>query len=354
MEVNERSGGSSLASRAESLLASKRRFSLPPRYLAQVVHLTCPAPTWRYVQGAVERAPASLVMLDLEDSIPRGDDEALDRGRANVVRALQELDWGRKLRFFRPRGLELDPGFTDLVHVVERAGDRLDGVIYPKIDGPEEVKLLDEALTEAEASAGLESGRIRIELLIESVHAEKRLDEIAAASPRLAALIFGAFDYWSSLELSPELYSPDHPLVADIRNRLVKAGARAGVPVIAEMTLNFPTKDKSEDDRQSALEECRRDAQLARDSGFAGKWVGIPAQAEVVFDVFRMSEERLEAAIAQVRAFRDAERKGVGALMLDGRMADRATDRLNRGVLYRAWVQGQLSVEIAEELGLKT
>ena len=344
--------GASLADRAAALLEARSREALPARYLSQVVHLTCPAPVWRYVEGAVERSRASLVMLDLEDSIPRGDGEALGRGRDHVVRALETLDWGAKLRFFRPRGLALDPGFEDLFHVVTRAGDRLDGLIYPKVDGPEEVALLDEALSEAEERAGLDVGRIRLELLIESVHAEERLDDIASASSRLAGLIFGAFDYWSSLGLAPDLYRPDHPLVMDIRSRLVKAGARAGVTVIAEMTLNYPTRDKSEAERRAALDECRRDAELARDCGFAGKWVGIPSQAEVVFDVFRQPPELLESAIAQVRAFQDAEREGRGAVMIEGRMADRATDRLNRAVLYKAWVQGRLDEKIAVELGL--
>ena len=49
-------------------------------------------------------------MLDLEDSIPRGDDAKLAEGRANVIRSFNTLDWGSRLRFFRPRGLALDPG----------------------------------------------------------------------------------------------------------------------------------------------------------------------------------------------------------------------------------------------------
>src|SRR5690349_15676280 len=80
---------------------------LEPKYLVQMAHLTTPATVWKYVVSAVTKSKANLVMLGLEDSIPRDNDEMLSQGRANVIRAFNELDWGSRLRFFRPRGLEL-------------------------------------------------------------------------------------------------------------------------------------------------------------------------------------------------------------------------------------------------------
>src|SRR5260370_36820680 len=79
---------------------------LEPKYLLQMAHLTTPATVWKYVESAVTKSAANLVMLDLEDSIPRDNPELLEQGRANVIRAFNELDWGGRLRFFRPRGLE--------------------------------------------------------------------------------------------------------------------------------------------------------------------------------------------------------------------------------------------------------
>ena len=68
-----------------------------------MAHLTCPATVWKYVESAATKSAANLVMLDLEDSIPRGDDAKLAEGRANVIRSFNTLDWGTRLRFFRPR-----------------------------------------------------------------------------------------------------------------------------------------------------------------------------------------------------------------------------------------------------------
>ncbi len=347
------SEATTVGERARQLLASRAPRELPLRFTSQMTHLTCPATVWRYVEGAVTKARADLVMLDLEDSIPRGDDELLQCGRENVVRALHELDWGRKLRFFRPRGLALDPDFDDVRHIVDRAGSRLEGLIYPKVQGPEEVRLLDEVLSGAEVDVGVEPGSIKLEVLIESIPAEERLDEIARSSSRLVGLVFGAFDYWSSLGLEPEMYRPDHPLVMDLRFRLVKAAARAGLPAIAEMTANYPTRDKSDEERKAALEECRRDAILAKETGFVGKWVGIPAQSDIVHEVFELSSEVVRRALERVRAFREAEAAGRGAAMIDGQMMDRATDRLNRVLLFQALRRGQLAPETAREIGLE-
>src|SRR4029453_401804 len=95
---------------------------LEPKYLLQMAHLTTPATVWKYVESAVTKSKANLVMLDLEDSIPRDNSELLQQGRDNVIRAFNELDWGPRLRFFRPRGLELDPGHSDISAIVEEAG----------------------------------------------------------------------------------------------------------------------------------------------------------------------------------------------------------------------------------------
>ncbi len=339
---------------AAALLARthQRQLELEPRYRKQRAHLTCPATVWRYVEKACTASAADLVMLDLEDSIPRGDERALAEGRANVVRALRELDWGPRLRFFRPRGLALDPGFDDLRAVVAGAGARLEGIVYPKVEDPDEVCLLDAALAELERTHGLAAGSIRVELLVESAAAEAEADALARATRRLVGLIFGAFDYWSSLGMVVP-YAFDHPLVDGARAAIVKAAALVGVPAIAEMTLAYPTKDKSEAERAAALAECRRDAEHARRFGFRGKWTGIPAQTEIALAVFGLDEAEVRAAVTRVRAFHGAERAGRGAVMIDGRMTDRATDRVDRVMLQAAWQQGLLDDAVAGELGVR-
>jgi citrate lyase beta subunit len=325
---------------------------LEPKYLLQMAHLTTPATVWKYVESAVTKSKANLVMLDLEDSIPRDNSELLEQGRANIIRAFNELDWGTRLRFFRPRGLELDPAHEDIAVIVEAAGSNLDGLIYPKIEDADEVRSIDETLAALEQSLGLTPGGIRIEPLIESASAEENVFEIARSSKRLVGLIFGSYDYWASLGMGASSYRVDHPLIAQARGRIVKAAASVGIPAIAEMTTNYPTRDKSDEQRRAAMEEFRSDALLARDFGFAGKWTGIPDQTAMAVEIFQTPDDEIERAINEATQFLEAEASGRGATMIGGKMADRATDRLNRNTLKKAYAMGRIDDTLAAELGL--
>jgi citrate lyase subunit beta/citryl-CoA lyase len=133
----------------------------------------------------------------------------------------------------------------------------------------------------------------------------------------------------------------------------VKAAASVNIPAIAEMTLNYPTKEKSEAERRAALDECRADAELARAFGFRGKWTGIPAQTDIAIEVFSIDPAIIERAVAEAKAFLTAERQGLGATMIGGKMADRATDRINRVALKTAFALGKLDGVTAAELGLR-
>jgi len=325
---------------------------LEPKYLLQMAHLTTPATVWKYVESAVTKSKANLVMLDLEDSIPRDNAELLEQGRTNVIRALNELDWGSRLRFFRPRGLELDPSHSDIAAIVEAAGSNLDGLIYPKIEDADEVRSIDDTLTALEQALRLAPHRIRIEPLIESAFAEEKVFEIARSSRRLAGLVFGSYDYWASLGMGASSYRADHPLISQARGRIVKAAASVGIPAIAEMTTNYPTRDKTDEERRAAMEEFHSDALLARDFGFAGKWTGIPDQTAMAVEIFQTPDDEIERAITEAKQFLEAEASGRGATMIDGKMADRATDRLNRNTLKKAYAMGRIDEALVKELGL--
>lgn len=341
--------------RNDKILAgfSERIIELEAKYYVQMAHLTCPATVWKYTEGAATKSKANLVMLDLEDSIPRDNQELLEQGRANIIRAFNELDWGNRLRFFRPRGLELDPAHEDICVIVEQAGAKFDGLIYPKVESADEVRSIDETLTALENKLAIVPGKIKIEVLIESAMAEANIFDIATSSKRLVGLIFGAYDYWASLGMRAATYRADHALLNQARGRIVKAAASVGIPAIAEMTTNYPTKNKSDEERRAAIEEFKRDARLAIEYGFAGKWTGIPEQTALAVEMFQLPEEEINRAIEEARAFLQAEASGLGATMIGGKMADRATDRINRSTLKIAYALGLIDAALAKELGLK-
>ncbi|HEV2444705.1 MAG TPA: aldolase/citrate lyase family protein, partial [Candidatus Sulfopaludibacter sp.] len=148
----------------------------------------------------IEKAAASAadaVCLDLEDSVPPADKPA---ARATAVRAFRELEFGSRIRMLRINALDTPFAYRDLVDVVEAAGDRIEVIMLPKTGGAEHVSFVDILLGQIEASRGF-PGRIGIEAQIESAAGFVAIREIAAASDRLEALIFGPGDYAASLRM---------------------------------------------------------------------------------------------------------------------------------------------------------
>src|SRR4030095_5758375 len=107
---------------------------------------------------------ADAVCIDLEDAVAPDEKPA---SRANVVRALKEIDFGRRVRIVRINGLDGPYAYRDLVEVVEGAGDRLDLIMLPKAGSPRDVVFVDMLLSQIESSIRLPA-RIGIEAQIET------------------------------------------------------------------------------------------------------------------------------------------------------------------------------------------
>ena len=140
---------------------------------------------------------ADAVCIDLEDAVAPSEKAA---SRAHVVQALRTLDFGARTRIVRINGIDTPYAYRDLVDVIEAAGDRVDLVMVPKVGGARDVVFVDMLLSQIEAHRGLPAP-IGIEAQIESASGFVYLREIAAASPRLEALILGAGDYAASMKM---------------------------------------------------------------------------------------------------------------------------------------------------------
>src|SRR5215472_10722159 len=108
--------------------------------------LSTPASNPRMIEKAAASA-ADAVCIDLEDAVAPSEKAA---SRANVIAALNGLDWGPRLRMFRMNALDTPYAYRDLIDVVEGAGANLDLVMVPKVNGPEDVHVVDTLLTQIE------------------------------------------------------------------------------------------------------------------------------------------------------------------------------------------------------------
>lgn len=313
------------------------------------------------------RAP--LVMLDAEDALALTD-AAVTQARADAADVLLDADWSgggpRTLRFYRPPGLALGATARELYGLLwslaERSTDGtipLDGIVFPKVEHPEEVDLVHGTLTEAERALGLPVGGIRVAYLVESGWAATQLPAIAQrAADRLCALIFGLADYSADIGL-PSI-SNEHPVADWARAMIVNVAGAVGVPAVDGMTLAYPVADPALDpaaNRTRFLERMQlvyRDAVRARDLGMQGKWVGHPAQLFAVLLAYDTgwSAEELGTEATKLATYDAAVREGRGATMIEGVMSDRATDRHARAVLRQAAALGRLDPQRALTLGV--
>ena len=157
--------------------------------------LAVPGSNPRFLEKARELAVDEF-FIDLEDAVAPAEKE---RSRSAAVQALRDGGWGGKIRAVRVNDVRTGWAYRDVVDVLEQAGEWVDSIVLPKVTGPLDVGWLDILLDQIEQATGLERGRIAIEAQIEDAAGLANVDAIAAASPRLEALVFGPADFMASL-----------------------------------------------------------------------------------------------------------------------------------------------------------
>src|SRR3982751_2404587 len=107
------------------------------------------------------KSGAAFVFLDLEAAVAA--DHKLS-ARANVIEALNDLDWkGNGVTIsVRINGLDTQFMVRDVVDIVEKAGNRIDTLLVPKVGVYADVYMVEAMLNQLEMQQGLKS-RIGVE-----------------------------------------------------------------------------------------------------------------------------------------------------------------------------------------------
>jgi citrate lyase beta subunit len=376
-----------------------RRANVPLRYWRQQAHFTTPVVGGRLARKAIEAGTAPMTGIlkgfrleprDLANHI--GVDEAavehllsepaaapvvmLDGEDGVVVRpdphdtrtVLVEAQWSGNgpgpLRFYRSPGLRTETAIHDLYELLWLVAELpsspfpLDGIVFPKIEQPEEVDLINHVLDVAEGALDLPAGSIKVAFLVESGWGMAQLPLIARnAADRLCALIFGIADY--SADLALPMIATDHPIGTWARAEIVNVAGAVGVPAIDSMTFDFPVRDGSLDDaanRTRFLDRMAlvyRDAVQARARGMLGKLVGHPAQLFATLLAFEnsFSAEAIGSEVRALEAYQSSvSLESRGVTIIDGFMSDQATDRHARALLRQATAMGRFDIKRALEL----
>ncbi|MDA0988307.1 MAG: CoA ester lyase [Chloroflexi bacterium] len=246
--------------------------------------------------------PADFLVPDMEDSVPLAEKAA---ARDAIADMLPILDRAGKRSVVRINALS-----TGLLEEDMRAAvtPHTYGINVGKVDTPWDVHEIDKILTAMEIKKGLERGRTRLILYLESALAIINAYPICSASPRIMAAAFGAEDFTVDMgtqrtDESSEVFLP--------RAMVAIAARAANVVPLDIVYANFRDEDG-----------LRRDIQVARSLGYKGKFAIHPSQVQPINEMFSPLPEDVEYARRVVVAFKEAEAQGRGATSLDGKMID--------------------------------
>jgi citrate lyase subunit beta / citryl-CoA lyase len=282
-----------------------------------------------FVPGGNERMlakaltlPADGLILDLEDAVTPDRKAAT---RPIVRHWLETRDFGPRERWVRMNPIYSEYGEGDLEETI--AG-RPHGYVVPKPRHAGDIRRIAAVLERLEQRHRLPWGSTRLVLIAtETPEGLLNIREVAAASPRIAAVSWGIEDLSAAMGLPRTRDAEGRYLDIPRYARVMCAVAAAAAGVEALDTVYTDIAD---------LEGLRRECQEGVGMGFSGKISIHPGQIEVINSVFTPSKTDAEEAVALIAAFEEHARRGAGAFAWKGQMMDMPHLTRARKVVERA------------------
>ena len=257
-----------------------------------------------YMPGANARAlekaktlPADSLILDLEDAVAP---DAKAAARKQVVEAVKGGGYGQRELVIRMNSLDTGWGHEDVL-ALANAGAH--AILIAKVESGEQVRHVEALLEEYRAPPDL-----ALMAMIETPMGVLAAAEIARATPRMICLVMGTSDLTKDLhaahtrERLPMLTSLGLCLLAARANRIA---------IVDGVHLDLA------DDEGYAF-ACRQ----GRELGFDGKTLIHPKQVEGANAVFAPSAEEVAWSKKIIAAHAEAEAKGEGVVLVDGKLIE--------------------------------
>ena len=289
--------------------------------------------SWMFVPGHRQRMidkafglNTDAIMLDIEDGVAPNEK---DTARKNIAESLgREKTPGSPARYVRMNAIGHARMDADLAAVL-RPG--LEGLVCPKVDTPDEVRKVDGILNERESKLKMERGSIKLLIAVESPRGLINAPAIAAASPRIVGLMFGAEDFGREIGL-PTVREAEARDLVYARSAMVVAAAAAHVQAVDGVWVDL-------NDSQGLLGFAKQSRRL----GFSGMSLIHPSQIDAINTVFSPTPEEIDYSQQVLQAFEAAQARGDGSIAFGGQLIDRP-------IVERA----RRTIELAKSLGISS
>jgi len=249
---------------------------------------------------ALEKArglPADGLIIDLEDAVAA---DAKETARAIAAAALAAGGYGKRELVLRVNPLDTPWGHADLAAAATMP---IDAVLLPKVESADGVRL---TLSLLDALGAPE--RLAVWCMIETPLGILAAREIAAASPRSAALVLGTSDLTKELHA---LVTRDRlPLITSLGLAMLAARAY-GLVILDGVHLDLA-------DEEGFALSCRQ----GRELGFDGKTLIHPKQIAPANLAYAPSAEEIEWSRRVIAAHAEAEAAGRGVVLVDGKLIE--------------------------------
>ncbi len=237
---------------------------------------------------------ADMVCIELEDGIAIKDK---DMARKNTISALKTLDVKNDVELVvRINCQRTKFGLLDLEAFVS-SEIKIKAIMLPKVKTPDEIKFIDDLLTDCNLDTDLH-------VIMETNEALQNIYEIAHASKRTVALYFGGVDMAAELRVDNKW---ENLLYA--RSKLVHAGASAGLDVIDVPYLDLENMDG-----------MKKEAELVKNLGFTGKGSIHPKQIKILNEVFTPPQDEIVKAKKILEQFNNSN---TGLVVIDGKLIEK-------------------------------
>jgi citrate lyase subunit beta/citryl-CoA lyase len=271
------------------------------------------------------------IMLDIEDGVAPGEK---DTARKLIGESLgREHLPNSPARFVRINAIGHAWMQADLEAVLRQG---LDGLVLPKVDTPEDVLTVEAVLKKREPEIGVEVGAIQLLIAIESPKGLLHAPAIAACSPRVMGLMFGAEDFGRELGLPTSREAEARDMIY-ARSAMVVAAASAHVQAVDGVWVDLK-------DTEGLFGFARQSRRL----GFSGMSLIHPSQIEPINSVFSPTPEEVDYAQQVVKAYEEAVARGDGSISFGGQLIDRPIVERARRALEIARVVGVSSARSTE------